>query len=135
MEEELSDRHGESYVTVSGNIIKARLIGSFNRSGAEYYVRQVKQCVIDLGQQSFSMLIDDLALEGGTPAAFEVLNEYNEWMNEQRLVAKAIVIESLAQMEIIKARSPAYEKQNMRHFIDEASALKWLEEQNKLAES
>lgn len=125
----MTDRHGDSFVTLSDNIIKTQLIGSFNRLGVEFYASNVKAVVAQLGDKPFAMLVDDLKVEGGTPAAFEALDEYNQWMNTQQIVAKAIVIDSIAQVEIIKARTPAFKNQNIKFFVKEEDALIWLEHQ------
>lgn len=121
--------HGEFTVALSTNVIETTLAGSFNEQGTLLYITAVKEKVAELKGKPFAMLIDDLALEGGTPEAYAVLNDYVKWLNEQKIIARAFLIESEIQKEIILKRAPAFKKQNVNFFKDRESALDWLNQQ------
>lgn len=121
--------HGEYSVELFGNIIVSTLKGSFNEVGTMKYTELVKAKIATLANAPFAMLIDDIALEGGTPEAYKVLNDYNTWLLEQPLVAKALVINSTLQKAITLKLTPSLTKQNIEYFDDKASAMEWLEQQ------
>lgn len=121
--------HGISEVSLDGNIICAKLSGSFNRQGCAAYTQKVKQIVATLHNTPFAMLIDDLELEGGTPAAYQTLQDYNVWLNRQPIVAKAFIINNNVTKHIILQRSPALLEQNIAFFTNYDEATTWLKEQ------
>lgn len=121
--------HGTSEVTLVDNIIRAKLSGSFNRQGCALYTERVKQIVATLNAQPFAMLIDDLDLEGGTPAAYQALQDYNVWLNRQAIVAKAFIINNNVTKHIILQRSPALLEQNIAFFNNYDDATLWLKQQ------
>lgn len=123
------DVHGNMSVTVKGRIIECTLAGSFNLEGCERYVLAVKESIEKLNGESFAMLIDDLAFEGATPEAYQLFNEYNLWMNQQPLVAKALIMESLAKKEILLKQAPEFAKQNLEFFTNVDDAMQWLTQQ------
>ena len=125
--------HGNTEVLLHNNIIEAVFSGSFNVQGIESYIGKVKGFIASLDGAPFAMLIDDRAVEGGTPEAYDALNAYNDWLNSQALVAKAFVFDSVITKSILIKRTPALEQQNIEFFehIDEARA--WLHQQLKMA--
>lgn len=125
----LSDAHGQHFVQREGQVIRVKLSGSFNEAGVCAYAAEVKEIVASLSGQPFAMLIDDLDVEGGTPKAYAALNDYNEWLNQQSVIAKAFVINSLALKDIILQRTPELQRQNIAFFFSYNDAEKWLIEQ------
>lgn len=121
--------HGDSTVVLSESVIETTLKGSFNEQGTLQYIRAVKAKVAELNGKAFSMLIDDLALEGGTPEAYAVLNDYVKWLNKQNVIARAFLIESELQKAIILKRTPAFKEQNVRFFKDREKAVAWLRQE------
>lgn len=118
--------HGEREVFLKDRIITARFIGMFNEHGVKRITDEIRQCIYQLSGKPFAILVDDLKLEGGTPEAYVVLEEYNQWLNTQNLVAKAMVLTSKAHKAIIDKLSPSRTQQNIQYFVSEDSALAWL---------
>lgn len=123
----MSGAHGQTQVTLTGQLIEAKFSGAFNPLGIKEYASKVAACLAQLDGQPFIMLIDNLKLEGGTPEAYQALDKYNTWLNEQNLVAKAMVITSEFKAKIIGSLTPSMKQQNLRHFVDREQALTWLE--------
>ena len=121
--------HGDREVYISGKIITARFIGLFNEHGARRITDEIKSCVEQMQGQPFAILIDDLKLEGGTPEAYAIVEEYNQWLNTQSLIAKAMVLNSSAHKAIINKLAPSRSQQNIEYFTDENEAISWLEQQ------
>lgn len=118
--------HGEREVFKSGRIITARFIGVFNHHGVYRVADEIRECVAQMHGEPFAILIDDLQLQGGTPEAYVAVEEYNQWLNTQQLVAKAMVLDSKAHKDILDKRTPSRAQQNIEYFTDEDSALVWL---------
>lgn len=121
--------HGKTDVERVGNIIFTWFYGSFNAEGVIEYSRKVKACIDELGDAPFAMIVDDSAIEGGTPGAYEELNKYNEWMNSQNIVAKAFVVKTGMVKHIIVQRTPALKAQNTNFFESQEDALLWVKAQ------
>ncbi|MDP7593105.1 MAG: hypothetical protein QF552_10525 [Litorilituus sp.] len=121
--------HGEYTVLLVGNIIETKLKGSFNEYGALAYKRVIEQKVKEFQGKPFMMLVDDLALEGATPEAYDLMQEYTVWLSQQAMKAKACLVSSMAQKEIMLQRAPALKEQNVAFFKDRESALEWLNQQ------
>ena len=127
--------HGDREVSLSGQIITARFIGLFNEHGVRRITDEIKACVEQLQGSSFAILIDDLKLEGGTPEAYAVLEEYNQWLNTKKLAAKAMLIKSASHKAIINKLSPSRAKQTIEYFTEEESAIDWLKQQLAINQS
>ncbi len=121
--------HGQISVYLEGQIIHVNLKGQFNELGVREFTNKIKECVSEVGEYPFAILINDLEMEGGTPEAYQELELYNRWLNTQNLVAKAMVIESALQLKMIDRYSPSREKQNIQSFTNEAEALRWLQQE------
>jgi len=119
--------HGEVIMTVHNNIIIVKLIGAFNEFGAKKYTDGIKELIDNLHGESFSILINNLEMEGGTPEAYDELEKYNQWLNTQKLTAKAMVITSIATIDLIDQLSPSRKLQHCKNFDNEAEAIYWLE--------
>jgi len=122
--------HGEVSIVVEGNIIIVRTIGAFNEYGAQRYTHGVKSLVESMQDKSFSILINNLEFQGATPEAFEELEKYNVWLNNQKLIAKAMVITSNITLDVINMRSPARAAQQNKNFDNEEDAMDWLKSLN-----
>lgn len=125
-----SSSHGKVDLSLIGErIIYAAFIGSFNEKGVENYAPEIKRIVNSFEKQPFAMLINNLSIEGGTPEAYQRLDEYNQWLNNQPIVAKAFIIDNNVTKQILLARTPALKQQNIAFFETPAEATVWLEQQ------
>jgi hypothetical protein len=122
--------HGNNTVVVQGNIIHVTLKGSFNELGAKDVSEKTTEAINTINQETFLILVNLLNLEGGTPEAFSISNEFNEWLNKQNMVAKAIVISSQTIKDIDQQRVPSKATQNIKYFATESDALVWLKSLN-----
>lgn len=118
--------HGEVAIEVKDNIIIVRTAGAFNEYGARHYTNGLKKAIYDLQGESFSILINNLEFLGGTPEAYEELEKYNLWLNQQQLIAKAMVIKSAINLGVIDMLSPARASQQTQSFDNEKDAMTWL---------
>ncbi|WP_019029944.1 hypothetical protein [Colwellia piezophila] len=80
--------HGEVALEVIGSIIIVRNFDAFNEYGTQQYTNGVRAIVNDLKGQSFSILVNNLDFLGGTPEAYQELENYNLWLNQQKLIGK-----------------------------------------------
>ena len=64
--------------------------------------------------------------EGFTPEASDISNDFNLWLNEQAMVAKAIVQPSLLARKMSLKNIPALKKQRIEYFDTKSDALLWL---------
>jgi hypothetical protein len=122
--------HGEVSIEVQDNIIMVRTAGAFNEYGAKKYTDGIKTIIRELKDQSFSILINNLQFEGGTPEAYEELESYNSWLNKQKLIGKAMIITSSITLEVIDKLSPSRASQQIRSFNNETDAMDWLQSLN-----
>lgn len=118
--------HGLVDVATQGNVIIVKAKGSFNREGISLFVSTITPQIKAFGNQPFSILMDDVCLEGGTPAAYQELDEYNNWLNSMPLKAKAIVLKSNVIKSMIVANIPSLQQQEIVFFSDREIALDWL---------
>jgi hypothetical protein len=121
--------HGESRIILKENIIHVTLKGAFNEYGAKDVSKKTKEIIDSFNQQKFMILANLLNLNGATPEAFSISNEFNTWLNSQNMVAKAIVITSSTIKDIDRQRVPSKALQNIEYFDNEADALIWLKKQ------
>ncbi len=121
--------HGDAIVDIQGQIVSVTLIGSFDEFGVRKYAEELKQQVMSLQGQEFAVLVNVIAFTGGTPEAYEEIELYNQWLNQENMVAKAMVSISQLTLSIALPRTPARSVQNMENFSDSASAREWLEHQ------
>ncbi len=122
----MHNEHGEVHIHREGNIIVSELNGAFNMEGAQKYIQGMKEAVKEFQGKSFLMLVNDLKLEGGTPEAFQELEQYNHWLTTQNLIAKAIVLESIVTIDLIDRLSPSQKQQTYKIFDNENDAFTWL---------
>ena len=109
--------HGEHIVNIQGNIIYTKVIGSFNELGVKSYTDPVISVVKKLERKRFAILVDNTELEGATPEAYQLLESYNLWLNQQNMIAKALVF-NIAIMATITKRMTDEELLEMFEFIN-----------------
>lgn len=124
----IDNQHGEVDILLEGNIIIATLVGGFNEKGAVKYTEGVKAIVKNLEGKQYAILVDNSDMEGGTPEAYHILEEYNQWLNKTNLIAKAIVVKTIITTELIKSLSPSIKRQTTKSFQDKELAFEWLKE-------
>ena len=121
--------HGQSSISVDGDIITVKAVGAFNLEGITKTIEQLKLFIEGFGQKEFKLLFDYTETDGGTPDVFDKINECNIWLNSQNMVAKAVVINSSILLAILESRTPARNSQNAQSFDDTTSAINWLASQ------
>ncbi|NQY47730.1 MAG: hypothetical protein HRT50_01255 [Colwellia sp.] len=121
--------HGQSSISVDGDIITVKAVGAFNLEGITKTIEQLKLFIEGFGQKEFKLLFDYTEIDGGTPDVFDKINECNIWLNSQNMVAKAVVINSSILLAILESRTPARNSQNAQSFDDTTSAINWLASQ------
>lgn len=121
--------HGDYTITVSEKIISIVLRGAFNEVGFQGIAVQLREIVATFAGQSFCILVDDCALTGATPEAYQELEALNQWLNTQKMQAKALVINSVVKSGIIKKHAPSIQQQRLKIFDNKALALQWLMDQ------
>ena len=119
--------HGEVTIEVIDNIILVRSVGAFNEYGAQKYTNGIRDAVDNLQDKSFSILTNNLEFHGATPEAYQELENYNVWLNQQKLIAKAMVITSNTTLDVINKLSPSRASQQTRSFDNEEDAMHWLQ--------
>ena len=123
--------HGIFTVTIDTNIIIVIMKGSFNEFGARALIDSIKAKIKSFNGTKFSIIVEDLELEGITPEGYKEINKYNEWLNNQNMIAKARVANSSLMLDIDHRLIPAIQKQNIKIFEDVPSAIEWLKLQSE----
>ena len=123
------NEHGESSFRVDGNIVTFVMKGAFNEYGFRTAANRIKSIVDSFHGEKFYILMNATEAVGGTPELYQEMNKYNEWLNTQNIVAKAIVILSKINLDIYSARVTTNKTQNQKSFDNESDALKWLKNQ------
>ncbi|MFQ2150969.1 hypothetical protein ACK33U_20390 [Aeromonas jandaei] len=126
--------HGQHTAHISGQVVSSKLIGAFNTEGCSAWVNSVKSLIATLEEKPFCLLIDTRDYKGGTDEALSIANDFNGWLNNQRLVAKAHVIKSQVLHDIAIDRVPKIKHQNIKTFKNTEDAMTWLSEQLEQAE-
>ncbi|MCT7940614.1 hypothetical protein [Shewanella holmiensis] len=124
----MSVEHGEFQICLDGCIIKSKLIGSFNEFGAKCYTDAVIEIVKKFDGKPFAILVNNLELFGGTPEAYQVLEQYNIWVNQQHMLAKAFVFNASILATIMKNMPPSMQADNIQMFKTLEDAESWLKE-------
>jgi len=130
LEQGMNIEHGDVAIEVVGNIIIVRTAGAFNEYGAKKYTDGVRTVVDNLAEQGFSILVNNLQFQGATPEAYQELENYNAWLNKQKLIAKAMVITSNITLGVIDKLSPSRASQQTKSFDNEEDAMLWLQSLN-----
>jgi len=126
--------HGQHTASISGQVIKSKLTGAFNTEGCSAWVDSVKSLISSLEGKPFCLLIDTRDYNGGTDEALSIANDFNRWLNNQKIVAKAHVITSQVLHDIAIERVPEIKHQNVQTFKNIEDAMTWLIEQLEQAE-
>ncbi len=126
----MATKHGESFISVDGDIITVKAIGAFNLEGIVKVITELELIIESFCQKEFKLLFDYSQTDGGTPEVFDKINECNVWLNSQNMVAKALIINSPTNLAILESRTPARNSQNTKQFDDKASAIAWLKLQS-----
>jgi len=119
-------KHGKNQVSIQDNIISITLNGPFNEYDFKDLSQKVKQAVEKCDGKDFCILVNDLQLLGATPEAYDELEELNQWLNTQQMIAKSIVIKSDSTLAAISSRVPALKDQKIKIFDVEEDAMHWL---------
>jgi len=124
---------GQAYneVSIQDNIISITLKGSLNESDYKNIAQKVKQFVAQCNEEGFCILVNDLQLIGSTLDAYKELEELNQWLNTQKMIAKAIVIERDTLLDTIQTLVPAIKDQKIKTFDAIEDAMLWLKSQLK----
>jgi len=118
--------HGELDMSLDKNIILVTLTGPFNEMGVENWTKEVKAQIESFSGSHFFILMDNTNYGGFTAEASAISNEFNVWLNEQSMVAKAVVQPSSLAIKMNRKNIPALAKQNIEYFDNEEQALIWL---------
>jgi hypothetical protein len=122
--------HGDYSVAIDGNIIIATMKGSFNEYGARALTGQMRANIESFHGTCFCILVNALELDGLTPKGYEELDKYNDWLNCQNMLAKAMVGNSDTISTIINSRIPSKREQNIKEFDNILDAMTWLKLQS-----
>jgi len=125
--------HGKHTSSISEQVIQSQLIGAFNSEGCRIWVDSVKSLITSLDGRPFCFLVDTRSYEGGTDEALSTANDFNGWLNGQKMVAKAHVIRSQVLHDIAIERVPHIKQQNVRTFKNQEDAMVWLMEELRLS--
>lgn len=123
------DSHGQYKINVEGCHIHTQLFDAFNEVGVSQWINAMKDAIAGLSGQPFTILVNEKAATGATPGALKLANEYNEWLNDQTLVAKAVVYSNAIYKAIDELHLPARKRQNIKFFDDVSLAQNWLKEE------
>jgi hypothetical protein len=121
--------HGDYHLILNQYIIEVTLVGAFNDLGVKAWTEAVKNTIKLFDGKPFAILMDLTQAQGATPEAFEVANQYNEWLNTQNMIAKAVVFGNRILQEIEQVMVKAKQKQKIKNFFDVNEARLWLQQQ------
>ena len=119
--------HGKYHIELRGNTIYKSLKGSFNEDAILEIISKEKDIIKNLNSEKFSILIDVLEMEGATPEAFSVIDNYNKWLNTQNLLAQVFVNKSSFLIEINEERVKSQDKTKTKIFDNLEDAQKWID--------
>jgi hypothetical protein len=122
--------HGECFISIEDDIVYIKSVGAFNLEGIVKANQDIVSAICTFGHKKFKLLVDYSELEGGTPEAFDRLNECNTWLNSQNMIAKAVVINSQITLTILEQRAPARSLHNDKNFESKITAIEWLKLQS-----
>ena len=120
------NRHGELDMKLDKNIILVTLVGPFNDMGVSSWTKELRAQIEKFTGNRFFILMDNRNYGGFTAEASAISNEFNLWLNDQPMVAKAIVQPSPVAIKMNLKSIPALAKQNIKYFDNKDDALTWL---------
>jgi len=119
--------HGNFTVTFNEGIIFVVLEGAFNEYAVANWANEIKAIINALNGERFAILMDMRMALGGTPESFEVSNQYNAWLNEQNMVAKALIYGSSVLEDMDYTFVKSKKDQNTKVFDNIEEAENWLQ--------
>jgi len=122
----MNRNHGKYSIQVEDNLIILTLNGEFNELSVQAYASDVKIIIESFKNMSFIMLVDNLALIGATPEAYEESNKHNHWLSKTNMLGKATVYPSSFLSDVDSARVTSKRLSNCRNFDSINAAKKWL---------
>ncbi|MBU2862717.1 hypothetical protein KO489_02560 [Reinekea forsetii] len=122
----INQPHGQTEISVSGRILQVSYFGQFNLEGITSGLSKQRKVIESFNGEPFAVLIDDKNIQGGTPEAYQALEEFNQWVNSQYMVAKAMLFKSNLQLKILDSLVESRKDQNIKTFSDKKEALHWL---------
>ncbi|MEI6896942.1 MAG: hypothetical protein V5786_05565, partial [Psychromonas sp.] len=99
---------------------------SFNMEGVHCYTGKIKTILSALKEKNVGLIIDNNNFVGGTPDAFDEMEVFNSWLCKKTLKAKAIIIKSQVNKQIILHRNPSLSLQNVSFFTNFQEAHAWV---------
>lgn len=120
------NRHGDVLISVDNQIINVELTGAFNYEGAKYYSTKIKRAINSLKIKKFAVCVDIRGVEGGTPEAFQELEQLNSWLNSNGLIAKAFVKKGSFLCQLLRINCPSLKEQCCQGFASDTPAHEWL---------
>ena len=117
--------HGEYGITVDDNIISIAISEAFNEYCIIQLTAELKLIVSSFPHKAFFLIVDLLNSEGGTPEAFEESRKCNLWLDQQNIIAKAILSDSSTFIAINEARLRRTDKQLIQYFHTRSDAIHW----------
>jgi len=121
--------HAKNKVIIQDDIILITLSGPCNEYDFKDIAGKVKQAVKKYGGKDFCILVNHLEMQGATPEGYQELETLNQWLNTQKMQAKAIVIKLDCILDTFKARVTALDAQNIQVFDTVEDAMLWLRSQ------
>lgn len=119
--------HGNFTINYKNEIIYVVLEGAFNEFAVADWTNDIKSIIKSLKGKRFSILMDMSMAHGGTPESFAVSNQYNAWLNNQNMVAKALIYGSSVLEDIDSTFVSSKKSQNTKIFENTETAENWLQ--------
>lgn len=114
-------------IEVSEQTIIARLIGNCSGKLAANFTNELKQTIRNISPKPFYLIINIIEFEGATPEAYQIQENFNQWLRSTNLVAKANVISSQLVSNIVGNQMPSRENQLFKICESEEEAKAWFE--------
>jgi hypothetical protein len=120
-------RNGTHSIEVTENIVFIIINEAFNEYDMKAITEELKLVIEDFQQNAFFLLVDIQNSEGGTPEGFEESRKFNMWLDEQNLIAKAIICSYSILIEINESRVRDTNKQLIQYFHNKTDAKNWFQ--------
>ena len=123
--------YGSYNLYIDGNIAFMRFVGMFNAATTTHLAQEARELLEQFGNKDFLIFADMLQLEGATPEAYTIIDEFNQWLNTRNMIGKALLIENKIIVQIARHRVKSFKHQNIQYFSNKDEALMWFEEIQK----
>lgn len=122
------NEHGVYHLDVIGNVIVCEFSDAFNVEGASEFLRDFRMIVDQMNGEAFAVVSNGVDCDGGTPEAYDLVNQYNEWLATTNCYAKALVFRDTLSRNIYRDRVPAIEQQRefLQEFFSYEEAIEWV---------